>query len=61
MRKNSLVVLNIGFIFIMLSALGEGMEINYLTLTTGVTFAGIGAVMFFRSKNKKSKEEESET
>lgn len=58
MKKSSLVVLNIGFLLIMLSAMGEGMEINYLITITGATITGVGAIMFFRTKNKPLPNEE---
>jgi len=52
MKRNSLVVLNIGLLIIMFSAFGADMQINYSILATGVFIAIIGVVMFMRSRKR---------
>jgi len=53
MNKNTLVILNFGLLLIVLSNFGPDMEINYLTLVSGLAVAGIGAVRLFLNKKRK--------
>lgn len=55
MIKFSLVVLNLGFIVIVLSALGEEMLIDHQLLATGVLTVIVGTIMLFASRKKEKK------
>jgi len=52
MKKNTLVILNFGFLLIILSAVGADMEINYFVLVSGLVLVGIGAIRLFFGRKK---------
>lgn len=53
--KNGLFVLSIGLMIVVTSAAGNQMEINYLSLTTGVFFSIIGLLLCLRSKRRENR------